>query len=307
MEPTAEMARGSGRVLDNITVIIPTVGRPILRRCLEGIANGTVWPARIITIDQGNNPLVTDWVRRVEALGLETFHLVSSGRSPGSARNCGIEQVQTRFVAAIDDDCVPERDWLEKMEPRLLQNPNAIVTGRLLPAGNGIPPSIVTSISPCVYQRPSLRNLSYIASANMGFALRTARDIGPFDGAMSAAEDNDWAYRGLRAGVPIIYAPEIVVYHVHWRDKTQMAAVYRAYAWSQGAFYGKHLRRGDWSMLVRTAFSLFRGVRSVMVGTLNKDYDRRVDGCARLNLLLPGVIAGFRGLISSRMPVSHRE
>ena len=121
------------------------------------------------------------------------------------------------------------------------------------------------------------------------------------------AEDNDWAYRALRAGIPILYAPEIVVYHVHWRDKTQMAAVYRTYAWSQGAFYGKHLRQGDWSMLLRTAISLFRGVRSLINGVLNNDYDRRANGYARLTLLLPGLIAGLRGLGSSQMSLSERK
>ena len=303
----SETGAKSRRILDDFTVIIPTVGRPILQRCLQSIADGSVLPARIIAIDQGDNPAVADWLHAVEAIGLETLHLRSTERSPASARNRGIDQVQTRFVAAIDDDCVAEKDWLEKMEPRLRQNPTAIITGRLEPAGDGIPPTVHTSVNPCVYHRPSVRNLSPLASANMGFALRTALAIGSFDEDISPAEDNDWGYRALRLGIPIFFVPAIVVYHVHWRDKTQMAAVYRAYAWSQGAFYGKHLRRGEWSMLIRTAISLFRGVRSLIFGIWNNDYDRCVDGRARLYFLLPGVIAGMRGLGFSRMSLSDRS
>lgn len=296
----AGTGRKSRLVLDHFTVIIPTVGRPILQRCLQSIASSTVLPARIIAIDQGENPAVADWLRDVEALGVETLHLRSAERSAASARNRGVEQVETSFVAAIDDDCVVEKDWLERMDIQLHQNPTAIVTGRLEPADDGIPPTIVTSRVPRLFRRPSVRNLSPLASANMGFAVLTARHIGVFDESLSAAEENDWAYRALRAGVPILYAPEIVVYHIHWRDKSQLAATYRAYAWSQGTFYGKHLRRGHLSMLLRTAFSLIRGARSLMVGVLKNDYRRRADGFARITHLIPGVVVGLRGLGSSR-------
>lgn len=303
----AERGRESRRVLDDLTVIIPTIGRSILQRCLQSIADGNVLPVCIIVIDQGDNLEVADWLRSIDAIGLETFHLRSTERSPASARNLGIEQVQTPFVAAIDDDCVAGKDWLEKMEIRLHQNPTAIVTGRLDPAGDGIPPTIVTSGVPRLYRRYSVRNLSPLASANMGFALRTARDIGPFDGNLFTAEENDWAYRAFRAGVPILYAPEIVVYHIHWRDKTQMAAVYRAYEWGQGVFYGKYLRRGDWSMLLLTAISLVRGMRSLIIGVLKNDHGRRAKGYARLTLLLSGLIAGVRGKGLAQMSLSDRK
>jgi GT2 family glycosyltransferase len=303
----AETGEKSPRVLHDFTVIIPTVGRPILQRCLQSIANGTVLPSRIILIDQGENPVVGEWLQSLEAIGLETFHLRSTERSPASARNRGIEKVRTRFVVAIDDDCVAEKDWLEKMESQLHQNPGGIITGRLEPAGDGIPPTLATSIVPRLYRRPSVRDSSPLSSANMGFALSTARDIGPFDGNLFTAEENDWAYRALRAGIPIFYVPEIVVYHVHWRDKIQMVAVYRAYAWGQGAFYGKHLRQGDWSMILRTSILLVRGMRALILGFLNNDYGWRAYGYAKLISLMKGFIAGVQGKGLSKMSLSDRK
>jgi GT2 family glycosyltransferase len=286
-------------VVNDITVIIPTVGRPILQKCLQSISDGKVLPTRIIAIDQGDNLEVADWLGNIEATGLDTLHLRSTERSPGSARNRGIEQVQTPFVAAIDDDCIAEKDWLETLEIRLHKNPMAIITGRLEPAGGGIPPTIVTSNVPRIYSHPSIRIPSPLASANMGFALHTAQQIGPFDEDLSSAEENDWAYRALRAAIPILYAPEIVVYHVHWRDKSQLDAAFQVYAWGQGAFYGKHLRRGDLSMVLRTALSLYRGARSLYYGTMNNDYRQRTQGYASITRLLPGLLAGLRGLGSS--------
>lgn len=300
-------ARGQRRIIEDITVLIPTIGRPTLKACLASIASGTVVPACLIVIDQGVNPGVSHWVNDTKALGLTVLHLRSGARSPASARNLGIEYVQTSLIAAIDDDCIVEKNWLENMGNRLHKHPTAIVTGRLEPAGNGIPPTVVTSSVPRVYVKPSVRNLSPLASANMAFALCTARQIGSFDEELFAAEENDWAYRALRAGIPIVYEPEAVVYHIHWRDDSQMVATYRSYAWSQGAFYGKHLRRGDWSMILRTSVSLFRGVRSLIVGILDGDVRRRLDGYARITRLLPGLVAGLQGAGLSKMLLRDRQ
>lgn len=280
------------RVQSDLTIIVPTVGRPILRKCLESIGSGQELPGRLILVDQGENPEVGNWLRMLGESGVETSYLSSAERSPASARNRGIEQVQSTLVAAIDDDCTVEGDWVEKMEKRLRQYPSAIITGRLVPAGNGIPPTKVTSTVPRVYSRPSVRIHSPLASANMGFALETARLVGPFDEELGEAEENDWAYRALRLGVPIVYAPELVVYHSHWRNEKQLRATFRAYGWSQGAFYGKHLRRGDWSMVLRAAISLGRGVRGLLKGVSRNDFAMKAESTGRLEYLLPGMVAG---------------
>ncbi len=294
-----EMELESRRVLDDITVIIPTVGRAILQKCLQAIAEGTVLPACIIVIDQSDNLLVADWLNNLRKLGLDVRHLVSRERGPASARNLGLENVQTPFVAAIDDDCIAEKKWLEKMEMRLHQTPDVIVTGRVEPAGDGIAPTVVTSDVLKIHHRPSVRIPSPLTSGNMGFALRAARSIGFFDTGLITAEDNDWAYRALRADIPILYAPDVIVYHFHWRNKAELAATYRSYAWGQGAFYGKHLRKGDWSMIARVALSLFRGLRDLFYGVMTNDQSRWLNGSARVTWLIPGLVAGLRGLSSS--------
>jgi len=281
-------------VLKNVTVVIPTLGRPTLLMCLREIAKGTVWPARIVVVDQGRNTAVVDWLHCLRQLGIKTTHVRSTQRSPASARNVGILNAHTAFIAAIDDDCLANEDWLEKMDRCLGQYPTAIITGRVNPANAEHVPSTVTSDAPVIYRRPGLRRCGNIASGNMGFALHIAQRIGPFDEDLLAAEDNDWAYRALRAGIPIVYAPEVIVCHQHWRDKAQLTATYRTYAWSEGAFYGKHLRRGDWLMALRAALYFARGVRLWMRGTVFADYGRRASGRARVTHLLPGLIAGLR-------------
>jgi len=287
-------------ILKDYTVIIPTVGRPILQGCLDAIMKGRVLPARIIVVDQGNNLEVTKWLQVIEGSGVEVLHILSTGRSPSSARNEGIEKVQTSFIAAIDDDCLAEVDWLEMMNERLCENPRCIVTGRVEAAGDGVPQTVVTSTTPSLMSRLSIQNLSPLATGNMGVSREVARRIGDFDENLFTAEDTDWAYRAMRMGIPTLYTPDVIVYHHHWRDRLQSSTNYLEYAKGLGAFFGKHLRQRDWSMILRTLLVLFRGAKSFVRGWINRDQDLYQDGYARLTKLIPSLVNGLMGFNTGR-------
>ncbi len=285
----------SVRILKDFAVIIPTVGRPILKECIDCIMKGRVLPAHVIVIDQGDNLDVAKWLRVVEGSGVEALHIRSTGRSPASARNEGMAQVRTLFVAAIDDDCLAEPDWLETIQMHLYENPDVILTGRVEAAGDGIPQSVVTSTTALLTRHLSIRKLSVLASGNMAVSLKIAQYIGTFDENLYTAEDTDWAYRAMRADIPVFYTPDVVVRHYHWRDISQSAINYQAYAEGLGGFYGKHLRQGDWSMILRAILVLFRGARSLLKGWINQDQSLSQDGYARLTKLIPGLIKGWMG------------
>lgn len=284
-------------VLDDFTVVIPTLGRATLEQCLSSILHGTRWPRQIIIIDQGNESKVADWLACLEAAGIATMHLRAEPRGPGAARNRGFEQVQTRFFAAIDDDCLAETTWLEQMARHLHEHPHAIITGRVNPGGEGFVPSVVTSDEPVTYDRPLLRGSDPFASGNIGMAVATSRLIGPFDEdplLSAAAEDNELGYRALRRGVPIMYLPDVIIYHMDWRDPTQLIPLYKGYAWGQGVFFGKYLRTWDGFIALRTGIYFFRGVRLWLRGIIGRDYNSYAEGYARCIRFVPGLIAGFR-------------
>jgi hypothetical protein len=68
---------------------------------------------------------------------------------------------------------------------------------------------------------------------------------------LPAAEDNEWEYRALRAGIPTVYTPEVAVRHMDWRSTEKLAATYRRYTRGQGGFYRLHIRSRHW-LIVRT-------------------------------------------------------
>jgi GT2 family glycosyltransferase len=282
--------------LTDISVVIPTLGRPILESCLYWLVDGTHWPGQLIIVDQGRNPVVAEWLALLHEAGLDSLYVPSEQHGRSAGINRGLEQVQTRFVAITDDDCFVTADWLHKMVSRLRQEPGAIVTGRVDQAGDEeVAFSVVTARELKRYERPQLKAHPFIGG-NAGLAMDIVWRVGLFDEhpCLQAAEDSDYGYRALRLGIPIVYDPDIVLLHYHWRDASQRAARYADYARSQGGFYGTHLRWGNWIIWQQAARDLLRGPVRWLRGAIWRDQDMIDRGRADTLFMLPGIMAGLR-------------
>lgn len=281
-------------ILEEITVVIPTLGRAILEESLCWIVNGTAWPGQLIVVDQGSNRQMRAWINVLRTLGIDARYLPSSERGRAAGLNRGLERVKTRFVAVTDDDCFVGGDWLEKMATQLRDHPGAIVTGRVEAAGQGVAVT-VTSQTPAIYHRPRL-TFDSMSGGNMGTSMSVVDRVGLFDEdpLLRTAEDGEWAYRALRAGVPILYAPEVVVRHFGWRDDDERLVQYRDYARSHGGFYGKWLRKGDWFIALRALVHHLRALRRWLRGVMTGDRQLARWGWAYLTGLLPGILVGIR-------------
>lgn len=278
----------------DITVLIPTLGRAILEESLYHLAKGSTWPGNVIVVDQGASDQVAAWLTILQDIGIKTTYIPSSQRGRAAGLNRGLEQVGTRFVAVTDDDCCVATDWLHTMLKRLVAEPEAITTGRV-EAGGADMVTVVTSQSPAVYRRPRLK-FDAMSGGNMGTAMRVVERVGLFDEdpCLRTAEDGEWAYRALRAGIPIIYAPEIVVRHIGWRGEGDRARQYRGYALSHGGFYGKYLRQGDGFIALRALVHHVRALRRWIRGSATGDRELALYGRTYFTCLLPGIIAGMR-------------
>ena len=282
-------------VADDVSVVVPTLGRSLLEGCLRSIAKGTVWPAQLIVVDQGTNPEVVAWIEGLQRQGLRAEHVRSRETGIAAATNRGFERVGTPVVATTHDDCVVATGWLERLAERVRPMGEAIVTGRVQPEGSGLVLTVVTSPEPRRYTRPIIGR-DVLFPANMALPIRVLERIGYLDEHPSlrlAAEDNEWAYRALRAGVRIDYDPEAVVSHVAWQERSAMRHLYRRYARGQGAFYGKYLRRGDPHIALRVARDLARGPWLALRGALARNEELLAMGLGELTGLPAGLIEGL--------------
>lgn len=288
-----ETQRGRATAED-LTVVIPTLGREILRDSLAALAGGSELPARVIVVHQGDDPRVGEWAHRAPG-GLAVEYVRSDRRGRAAGVNTGVDRVTTRFVAITDDDCLVDREWVRRMAAHLRAEPDRLVTGRVEAAGDAVPVAVVTSDRPDTQRRPRIR-YDRLSGGNMGGALDVLRRIGPLDEdpCLATAEDGEYAYRALRTGVALTYDPTIVVEHVGWRDEGQRDGQYRSYARSSAGFHGKYLRRGDLFIALRVVVGLLRSLRRWATGAITRDPDQAARGRAYVTELLPGLTAGWR-------------
>jgi GT2 family glycosyltransferase len=293
-----------GATWRDLTVVIPSLGRPLLRGCLASIAAGITRPAEVIVVDQGSDPAVEVAIDEVRAAGLPIDHIRSKQAGIAAGTNRGLELVRTPFVATTHDDCHVRADWVRTLSERLPAIGDAILTGRVEPAGEGLVLTVITQNERRVYSEPMI-DRDVLFPANMAFPMRVLDRVGLLDEHASlrvAGEDNDWAYRALRAGVAIAYEPTVVVAHVGWQHPRERTTMYRRYARGQGAFYGKHLRRADAFIARRAVHDLVRGPWFVARGLATRNIDLLAMGMGAVTGLPTGLLAGLRNASSGTGP-----
>jgi GT2 family glycosyltransferase len=276
-----------------LTIVIPTLGRDCLRDSVRAIASGSMRPAEIVLSHQGIPGSMDSMLREFSELGVSIRYVHSDKRGCAAGRNTGIQHVTTEYFATTDDDCIATSSWIAAIAAALDRNPGEIATGRVLASEPGAP-SVVTSGESRVFRRVPLKG-DHFTGGNFATSLAIFRDIGPFDETelIRFCEDNEWSFRALAKGYVIRYLPQITVTHLHWRDNVEMAQVYSQYAVSQGGWYGRKLRHGDGSFVIRLLYDLMRGSKRWCLGALGGNYLRKVHGRAFVVDLLRGVAAGW--------------
>jgi GT2 family glycosyltransferase len=192
-----------------------------------------------------------------------------------------------------DDDCTVAADWVAVAVAHLSAWPERMVTGRVMPVGD--PRSVPTFKS-------TLRVEDYTndparcdpCASNLACMRSEALAVGGFDERiLPAMEDWDFGYRWVRAGRPMHYRPELVVWHHDWRSREEMERVWVEYGRGCGRFYAKLLRHGDAMALLFLARDV-RYAAYAALGRLRRGrrwWDRRL---GVLRGVVPGLWNGLR-------------
>lgn len=280
---------------DDITVVIPTLGRAILERSLDAIVTGECAPGRIIVVDQSSSPAIGELLRPAAALGIETTHLCSNEQGRSAGLNRGLEQVISRFAVVTDDDCLADSAWICRLGKHLREFPERVFTGQITAAGEEPVLGTVLAAEGSISSKPAI-TFDRMSGGNLGLAISVVQRVGLFDEdpCVCYSEDGEWAYRALRQNVEIAFVPDVIVSHIGWRKQDQRLEQYRGYAFSHAAFFGKYLRRGDAFMLLRAGTHLLRAVRRWSSGAIRGDRELAANGRSYTMQFFPGLIAGLR-------------
>jgi glycosyltransferase involved in cell wall biosynthesis len=226
--PSAPAAQGP------VSVVVATRNRPQrLRACLAAITTTLRDGDELLVVDSASTTRETLAV--AEAAGARILRLEAPGAS--RARNAGWKAARHRRIAFTDDDCLPQRGWLDA----LAGHPHAdFVTGRVeAPAPVDRPVAVKTDAEPAALDASTHEPLG--ASNNLLVGRELLECTGGFDERLGpgtwpeSAEDLALFDRLLHAGGRGQYEPAALVLHEQWRARRELVRLDWGYGKGQGA------------------------------------------------------------------------
>jgi GT2 family glycosyltransferase len=181
-----------------ISIVIPTCNRTeSLARCLEQLGGAP----EIIVSDDG---------RTLATRQLISVHFPevrwSQGprRGPAANRNHAARYASGEWLAFVDDDCVPDRTWLDEIARAITDSD--VVEGKTVCLGKTHHPL-----------EEVVENLTggLLWSCNLAIRRDVFERLGGFDEDFLEAggEDLEFAWRIRQMGLTVRYVPEAVVFH----------------------------------------------------------------------------------------------
>jgi GT2 family glycosyltransferase len=240
-----------------VTVCICTHARPgYVRQCLAGLAVQTVHPDMFetIVVDSGSPPSAAQAVAQIVAAYRGVRLLVVDRPGVSRARNAGAAAARARYVAFIDDDAIPARDWIACVLFAIAEAspPAAVIGGRILPRWEAPLPrwwpqelrgvlSIVEHEGRGAYRSAALPAKLEPYAANMVVHAPTLLQaggfpeaVGRYGGALLSDEEVQLAWKLQDAGHSVLYDSRIVVHHQIQAGRLNPSWLLRRLYW-QGA------------------------------------------------------------------------
>jgi len=199
--------------LSRISVVVPCWNdNERLEQCLEALADQTIRKELEIVISlDGGDPLPD----RISVVA----DLVVTGPHAGaaSARNRGWRASSGTFILFTDSDCVPSRDWAERMLCSLEEGADA-VKGVYSSGGDRIIQRLaqVEFLERYVLLEKSA-SVDLIDTYSAGFKRSVLEEADGFDESFTVAdnEDVDLSYRLVDMGKVLCFQPLAAVTHTH--------------------------------------------------------------------------------------------
>ncbi|MBX7483641.1 glycosyltransferase [Qipengyuania qiaonensis] len=197
-----------------ISVIIPVWnGERRIAGGLEALQQQTLAPEmfEVIVVDNGSTDSTAEIVKR-----FANVRLLGEKR-PGSyrARNHAVANARGRFVLFTDDDCIPDKDWVEKaLEHARRHGENALIGGHIkLFRTDGGSDTLLRYEQTSYFKQEWYLANERCVTANWLCSRALLDKVGGFNGELFSGGDMDCAKRIARSGAALIYAPDMAVNH----------------------------------------------------------------------------------------------
>lgn len=288
----------------SISVVIPTYRRPDdLKKCLEALKKQTRTPDQTIVVIRNTDLETRSFVEDYNSttLSLCIANVTNSGQV--AALNAGLEEATGDIIAITDDDGVPHRHWLEKIEAHFYADPelgglggkdwmyvgDRLVTGEEKTVGKVQWFGRTIGNHHLGVGRP--REVEILKGANMSYRRDAISNL-RFDHRLlgtGAEVHNDLAFslNVKKAGWKLLYDPEVEIDHYHGqRFDEDVRGTFNKTAWFNEV-HNDTLVLLDYLSFVRRNIYL---IWTILVGT------RKGYGLVQLLRFLPkeGMLSGIK-------------
>ncbi|HWA00956.1 MAG TPA: glycosyltransferase family A protein [Caulobacterales bacterium] len=223
-----------------------------LRETLESVkAAAAAAPGvaiEIVVVDNGSSDGTADMVRAWASEAPFDVRIAPEPRvGLAIARNTGVEAARGDIIVFTDDDCRPHTDYFTALLSNYAEiSGPAIVGGRVeLGDERDLPMTIKTEKEPATFD--GLDPGAFLIGSNLTMNRAAWRKVGLMDerlGAgtpLKASEETDYIHRAWLAGVPILYRPDMCVFHFHGRRSIDdMKKLWAGYSIGNGALFAKY-------------------------------------------------------------------
>jgi len=225
-----------------ISVVVPTRDRPkALEECLAALVRQSA-PLEIVVVDDGSTAQAE--IEAIVARHPPVRLVRLEGRGPAAARNAGARAAGGDVLCFIDDDCVAEEDWAERLAAAL-EHADAAGGATL---GTGGP---IAEAAELIAHAPAAA-APFTPSNNLA-CWRQLLVSEPFDERFpdAAGEDREWCARIVGKGYRLASEPEARV--THNQELSLASFLRRQYRYGRAA-YRFRIARGGAPRLERPGF-----------------------------------------------------
>ncbi|MEE9398785.1 MAG: glycosyltransferase [Dehalococcoidales bacterium] len=218
-----------------ISVIIPVLNQEKkIEQCLEAVFAQSLQPYEVIVVD-GHSTDGT--VEKAQRFPVKIFY--QEYGAAGAARQIGVEKAEGEYLAFIDSDCIPDKNWLKTLTSEF-EDDIVAVGGGMKNIGTGLwNNSINLSLSNFLGNANQLqaaifrekRLVKELGLFNSIYRKKYILEVGGFNIHLAGADETELNKRISKKG-KLLYTPDTVVLHDHGRGLREFAQnMYRYGTW----------------------------------------------------------------------------
>ncbi len=216
LDMTNENARRQSARNTRASVIIPTKdGARRLPSLLEALRRqDETSPWEVLVVFDGSTAVTSETLARFS----EVSFLHQPRRGPASARNKGASRAKGEFLVFIDDDCLPQPDWLREMLRPFSDAAVVGVKGAYTTSQSNLVARFVQAEYEQKFARLSRKPfIDFIDGFSAAFRRKVFMDEGGYDESFTvpSVEDREFSLRLSKSGGRMVFNPRAVVDHEH--------------------------------------------------------------------------------------------